>query len=107
MKRPAIVGSAETVGLGAGPLCGDRRPGAAELLSVGPRSSTTTAARRRHPHQGEKIAEIGRNLTAGAGAREIDAAGLVVVPGAVDPHVHPTGSVENLTTPWPRAGRGS
>jgi len=48
--------------------------------------------------RGEKIAEIGRNLTAPSGAREIDASGLVVLPGAVDPHVHPTGSVENLTT---------
>jgi dihydropyrimidinase len=39
--------------------------------------------------RGEKIAEIGRNLTAGSGAREIDASGLVVLPGGVDPHVHP------------------
>jgi dihydropyrimidinase len=46
----------------------------------------------------EKIVEIGRNLAAPAGAREIDAAGLVVLPGAVDPHVHPVGSAENLTT---------
>lgn len=48
--------------------------------------------------RGEKIVEIGRNLTAPSGAREIDAAGLVVLPGAVDPHVHPVGSAENLTT---------
>lgn len=48
--------------------------------------------------RGEKIAEIGRNLAAPPGAREIDAAGLTVVPGAVDPHVHPVGSAENLTT---------
>jgi dihydropyrimidinase len=39
--------------------------------------------------RGEKIAEIGRNLTAGAGAREINASGLVVLPGGIDPHVHP------------------
>jgi len=39
--------------------------------------------------RGEKIAEIGRNLTAGAGAREIDAGGFVVLPGGIDPHVHP------------------
>jgi dihydropyrimidinase len=45
--------------------------------------------------RGEKIAEIGRNLTAGAGAREIDAGGLVVLPGGIDPHVHPG---QNFTT---------
>ena len=48
--------------------------------------------------QGETIAEIGPDLTAPAGAREIDADGLLVLPGAIDPHVHPIGSVENLTT---------
>ncbi len=36
------------------------------------------------------IAEIGRNLTAGAGARVIEATGLLVLPGGVDPHVHLT-----------------
>lgn len=46
----------------------------------------------------EKIAEIGRNLVAPSGAREIDASGLLVLPGAIDPHVHPIGSAENLTT---------
>jgi dihydropyrimidinase len=48
--------------------------------------------------RGEKIVEIGRNLTAPPGAREIDASGMVVLPGAIDPHVHPVGSAENLTT---------
>ena len=36
------------------------------------------------------IAEMGRNLTAGAGARVIDARGMLVLPGGVDPHVHLT-----------------
>jgi dihydropyrimidinase len=36
------------------------------------------------------IAEIGRNLTAAAGARVIDAKGMLVLPGGVDPHVHLT-----------------
>src|SRR5207237_8060408 len=36
------------------------------------------------------IAEMGRNLTAGAGARAIDARGMLVLPGGVDPHVHLT-----------------
>ena len=34
------------------------------------------------------IVEIGTGLTAGAGTRAIDATGLLVMPGGVDPHVH-------------------
>lgn len=36
------------------------------------------------------IAEIGRNLTAAAGAQVIDAKGMLALPGGVDPHVHLT-----------------
>jgi dihydropyrimidinase len=36
------------------------------------------------------IAEIGRNLTPGAGAQVIDAAGKLILPGGIDPHVHLT-----------------
>src|SRR5579859_6295257 len=36
------------------------------------------------------IAEIGPNLTAAPGARVIDAKGMLVLPGGVDPHVHLT-----------------
>jgi dihydropyrimidinase len=36
------------------------------------------------------VAEIGRNLTAGAGAQVIDAKGKLVLPGGIDPHVHLT-----------------
>jgi dihydropyrimidinase len=36
------------------------------------------------------IAEMGPNLTPGAGAQVIDAAGKLVLPGGVDPHVHLT-----------------
>ncbi len=36
----------------------------------------------------ETIVEIGIGLAAGAGARTIDASGLLVMPGGVDPHVH-------------------
>ena len=34
------------------------------------------------------VAEVGRNLTPGAGARVIDATGKLLLPGGVDPHVH-------------------
>ncbi|MCY3703975.1 MAG: hypothetical protein OXH08_00495, partial [Gammaproteobacteria bacterium] len=34
------------------------------------------------------IVEIGTGLAAAAGARTIDATGLLVMPGGVDPHVH-------------------
>ena len=37
---------------------------------------------------GESIAEVGRNLTPGAGARVIDAGGPLVMPGGIDPHTH-------------------
>jgi len=36
------------------------------------------------------IAEIGRSLTAPAGAQVIDAKGMLVLPGGIDPHVHLT-----------------
>src|SRR5262245_33369953 len=34
------------------------------------------------------IAEIGRGLTASSGAREINAKGMQVIPGGIDPHTH-------------------
>lgn len=34
------------------------------------------------------IAEVGRNLRAGEGARVIEAAGKLVMPGGIDPHTH-------------------
>jgi dihydropyrimidinase len=34
------------------------------------------------------IVEIGRNLSAAAGTREIDAKGMLVIPGGIDPHTH-------------------
>jgi dihydropyrimidinase len=42
------------------------------------------------------IVEIGRNLSAAAGSRVIDATGKLILPGGVDPHVHLLGA--------PRAG---
>jgi dihydropyrimidinase len=44
------------------------------------------------------IVEIGQKLAAGAGVREIDASGLLVLPGGVDPHVHLGGSGDDYTT---------
>jgi dihydropyrimidinase len=37
---------------------------------------------------GERIAVVGQPDTVPAGAREIDASGLIVVPGGVEPHTH-------------------
>lgn len=37
---------------------------------------------------GEVVAEIGLDLAASAGAREIDARGMLLLPGAVDTHTH-------------------
>ena len=41
------------------------------------------------------IVEIGTGLAAGAGSRAIDAAGLLVLPGGVDPHVHLGGTTRD------------
>lgn len=38
--------------------------------------------------QGEKIVEIAPKLTASSGAKVIDAAGLLLLPGAIDTHTH-------------------
>lgn len=38
--------------------------------------------------RGEKIVEIAPNLKAGAGAKEIDATGMLLLPGAIDTHTH-------------------
>jgi len=38
--------------------------------------------------RGEKIVEIAPKLKAGAGAREIDAKGMLLLPGAIDTHTH-------------------
>lgn len=37
---------------------------------------------------GSTIAEVGRDLQSGTGARVIDAGGMLVLPGGVDPHTH-------------------
>ncbi len=38
--------------------------------------------------RGEQIAEIGPNLAAGPGVRQIEARGMILLPGAVDTHTH-------------------
>ena len=49
--------------------------------------------------RGEKIVEIGASLAAVPGSREIDARGLLVLPGGIDPHVHLGGSLaDDYTT---------
>ena len=47
----------------------------------------------------DEIGEIGERLAAGSGAREIDADGLLVLPGGIDPHVHLGGNwVDDYTS---------
>ena len=58
--------------------------------------------------RGEKIAEIGPRLVAALGAREIDASGMLLLPGIVDTHTHlnlepivppnPKGNADDLTS---------
>lgn len=48
---------------------------------------------------GERITELGRALTPGPGARVIDARGLLLMPGGVDPHTHLHGGfADDLTS---------
>src|SRR5262245_30677581 len=49
--------------------------------------------------RGEQIAEIGQRLTAGPGAREIDARNMLVIPGGVDPHTHLVAELPNPPRP--------
>src|SRR5260370_17754812 len=58
--------------------------------------------------RGEKIVEIGPKLVAAPGAREIDACGMLLLPGIVDTHTHlnlepivppnPKGNADDLTS---------
>src|SRR4030095_15607740 len=38
--------------------------------------------------RGEKIVEIAPHITASSGAKEIDAKGMLLLPGAIDTHTH-------------------
>ena len=49
--------------------------------------------------RGEKIAEIGRSLASTPGAREIDARGMLLLPGAVDTHTHLNAEMPNPVPP--------
>src|SRR5512141_3325594 len=45
--------------------------------------------------QNGKIAQIGKNLSAPAGAQVIDATGKYVMPGIIDPHSHSMANATN------------
>ncbi|NNF28554.1 MAG: amidohydrolase family protein, partial [Gemmatimonadetes bacterium] len=49
--------------------------------------------------RGERVVEIGMDLSPGDGVRVVDAEGLLVMPGGIDPHAHLQGGfVDDLTT---------
>lgn len=85
--KSLLVGSAG-LALGPGSLRARNRP-AGELLVRGGRIVNADGIRTADLRvTGEAIAEIGSGLRPGPEARIIDAAGMLVMPGGVDPHTH-------------------
>ena len=85
----AVVASASgaATALAAAPRAAGQGP--SEILVRG--GEIVTADGRRYADVrvvGETVAEIGPGLEAGPGAEVIDAGGLLVLPGGIDPHVH-------------------
>jgi len=82
---------AGSLGLALGPRAAhaEGRGQAAELLIRGGRIVNADGIRVADLRiSGETIAEIGSGLRPGAGARVIEAAGKLVMPGGIDPHTH-------------------
>ena len=101
LHRVPLVGAAGMLGLGLALAAilehpADARQPSTELLI---RNGTIVNATGRT--EGDlrirdgKIAEMGRGLKPGSGAREINAAGKLILPGGIDPHVH-TGKREGI-----------
>lgn len=89
-----LVGSGSAVFAG-GPLLAPRLAGrslaqqTAELLIRGGRVVNADGVREADVRvRGERIAEVGPALVPGRDARVIDADGLLVMPGGIDPHTH-------------------
>lgn len=89
-------GRRETIGALAAGLLGlalpplpDPRPTAQELLLRGGRVVNADGIQDADVRiVGERVAEVGTGLRPGRGARVIDAAGRLVLPGGIDPHTH-------------------
>ncbi len=100
-----VFGLPGGAGVDAGPTPGERqRPPGSEIIvrhGLIVRSDGRMEADVRI--RGEKIAEIGPNLPPTAGAREIDARGMLLFPGAVDTHTHL--NAETPDPPRPRANQ--
>ncbi len=71
-----------------------------ELLLLGGRVVNSDGARDADVRiRGERIVEIGPGLLPGEGARIVESAGLLLMPGGVDPHAHLQGGfADDLTT---------
>ena len=86
-------------------VAADRAPAAApqdvtEILIRGGRVVNADGARLADVHiLGDRVTEVGPDLTSGAGARIINATGQLVIPGGIDPHTHLQGNfIDDLTT---------
>ncbi|MDH3222732.1 MAG: amidohydrolase family protein [Gemmatimonadota bacterium] len=98
----AATGSPDLVSGLSRPTQGQPAPGQAppELLIRGGRVVNSDGTRDGDVRiRGERIVEVGESLLPGDHARVVEAAGLLVMPGGIDPHAHLQGGfVDDLTT---------
>ena len=97
--RTLLAGSV-ALAVDGGRSLGAQLPGAGEILIRGGRIVNADGSRDADVRiLGSTIAEIGPGLRPGPGARVIDAAGRLVLPGGIDPHTHVQPPfAESLTT---------
>src|SRR3954468_10827272 len=88
LAAPAVAANAQQRG---GTTTTTARPAAAPVLIKNATILTVTKGKLENTDlllQNGKIAQIGKNLSAPAGATVIDGTGKYVIPGIIDPHSH-------------------
>ena len=94
LRDASIVGAVSALGLGLALFGASQEPALAQqpptelLLRNGTIVNATGRTQSDLRIRNGTIAEIGRGLTPGPGARVIDASGKLILPGGIDPHTH-------------------